>query len=111
MNLVLPKCNQLFCLVGFLSLLAFPSSAQTSAERTNSVKKQAVQAFKAKEYSRAADLFQELYVQTSNGNLLYNVGLCQQRAGPRGAEKLKPLRGSGSATPRRRAARLLSRRA
>ena len=91
MNLVLPKCNQLFCLVGFLSLLAFPSSAQTSAERTNSVKKQAVQAFKAKEYSRAADLFQELYVQTSNGNLLYNVGLCQQRAGLE-AKALKTLK-------------------
>jgi hypothetical protein len=81
MNLVLPKYTQICYLVGFLSLCSFGATAQTSADRAKNVKKEAITAFKAKDYSRAADLFQELYVQTSNGNLLYNVGLCQQRAG------------------------------
>lgn len=102
MNLVFTKCNQFFYCMSFLCVLTFSASAKTSSERINTVKKEAVQAFKSKDYSRAAELFQELYVQTSNGNLLYNVGLCQQRAGLE-AKALKTLKKFVSQMPGSRA--------
>ena len=66
----------LLCLV-----LATPVVVQAQERASNVVKKEAVKAFRAKDYERAAELFQELYGQTNNTNLLYNIGLCYSRAG------------------------------
>ena len=67
--------------MGLFAVITAPAPVDAQRRTAQIVKKEAVEAFKAKDYRQAAILFQELYMQTSNANLLYNVGLCQQRAG------------------------------
>ena len=62
-------------------LLAMPPLIQAQERTSSIVKKEAISAFRAKEYGRAAGLFQELFGQTNNPNLLYNIGLCFYRDG------------------------------
>ena len=62
-------------------LLAMPPLTQAQERTSSIVKKEAISAFRAKEYGRAAGLFQELFGQTNNPNLLYNIGLCFYRDG------------------------------
>ena len=66
-----------FSLVMSLSMsVAFPLASLAQERTVAVVKKEAVTAFRAKSYDKAAALFQELYGQTSNANLLFNIGLC-----------------------------------
>ena len=70
------------CLCGvILSSMTSIAYAQSKATEGLSVKQRAVKAFKSKDYEKAAELFGELYMQTSNPNLLFNIGLCHHRSG------------------------------
>ncbi len=60
-----------------VALTAAPVSAQDYAE----VKAKATSAFQAGNFDEAAVLFQEAFEIEPRGNLLYNIGLCYDKAG------------------------------
>ena len=80
--------------LGFSLVLALamglPLSVHADELSIEDTKKEAVSAFRAKDFERAGDLFQDLYSRTNNANLLYNIGLCYYRSN-KSAEAIKAL--------------------
>ncbi len=68
---------RLTCAAFLVALTAAPVVAQDYAE----TKAKATQAYKAGNYDEAASLFQEAFDLEPRGNLLYNIGLCYDKAG------------------------------
>lgn len=63
------------------TLFLAPSVTLAQGDRYEEVRSQAKSAFAKGEYEEAALLFREAFDITPKGNLLYNIGLCYERAG------------------------------
>ncbi|MEZ4467946.1 MAG: PEGA domain-containing protein [bacterium] len=63
-------------MLGFLS----PALAQDES-RYERARQQASEAFSAGQFEEAAGLFQQAFEASPKGNLLYNIGLCYEKAG------------------------------
>ena len=69
--------NKVTLSLGVAIRLAIVSPTVHAQERSiEETKEEAVKAFKAKDFERAGDLFQELYSRTNNPNFMYNIGFC-----------------------------------
>lgn len=47
----------------------------------DAMRQRAIQAFQAGEFAKAADLFEQAFTLNPQGNLLYNIGMCHDKAG------------------------------
>ena len=72
-----------FCLV--FTLATAETAVSQPASGYAELVRQGKEAFKAKDFARAADLFQQAYAAENRGNLLYNIGLCYEKAGDIGS--------------------------
>lgn len=70
-----------FCLGFGCATLGAPSVAHAQSPEYSAAKQRGTSAFQANRFEEAAEHFKEAFAIEPRGNLLYNIGLCYERAG------------------------------
>jgi tetratricopeptide (TPR) repeat protein len=81
--LLRPKISAAFLIAcfGLTGICLHSAPARAQATNYKEAKAQATKAYSGGDYASAATLFQKAFDFSPRGNLLYNIGLCHEKAG------------------------------